>query len=120
MSINLGLEEDHNGWLVKIREYVQLENENPAPGTEIYRREPILQPDGQPYKKERYSFEQINALFDQFGIQIVTGDNFTDQIRRIVALAGIHINQTRPPYTINPADLEIVDTETEVAPIPEV
>lgn len=116
MSINLSWQEDYNSWLVQIKEYVQLPVENPEPGSPLFSYKPIKQPEGEEYKLERFSAQEIQALFDYFGISINIGDNFTDKIKHLIALSGIYINQTRPPYTVNPADLEIAETALEIAP----
>lgn len=119
MSINIEWQEDQSRWFVRVKDYEQIEVEDPLPGSLKYKYKPIPQEDGKEYEEKTRTPEEVNALFGQFGVSILPEDNFTDKFRHVLALAAIYENQVNPPYTINPADLEIVDTETEVAPIPE-
>ncbi|MGI0106757.1 hypothetical protein [Salinimicrobium sp. WS361] len=120
MSINLEWKEDENRWIVSIREYKQVPYQNPEPGTPLYYYPTLLQQNGEKYKKKTRTPEQVNALFTQFNVTIAPGDNFTDKFRHVIALSTIYENQVKPPYAyaLNPADLEMVDTTTEVAPEP--
>lgn len=116
MSINIEWQEDKNRWLVNIKDYEQKTIEAPAPGTALYIYEPLRQENGSEYDKKIRTAEEVNALFSYFNISILPSDNFTDKFRQVLALAAIYENQVSPPYTINPADLEIIDTTTEIAP----
>lgn len=117
MSINLEWQEDYNRWLVSIQEYKQVPFINPEPGSPLFSYEKLLQEDGKTYATKIRTSEQVNALFTQFNVTIGPGDNFTEKFRYVIALSAIYENQVNPPYAyaLNPADLEIVDTSTEIA-----
>lgn len=118
MSVNLDWQEDRNRWVACIKEYNQVENQNPGPGEPLYHYIPRLQEKGKEYETKIRTPEQVNALFTAFNITIAPGDNFTDKFRKLIALSAIYENQVDPPYAyaLNPADLEIVDTALEVVP----
>ncbi len=119
MSINLEWKEDQNRWVISIKEYEQVPVENPAPGAPLYSYPPLRQENGEEYEKKYYSSEEIKNLFSMFNITIAPGDDFTEKFRHVIALSGIYINQVKPPYAyaLNPADLELADTDLEVVPI---
>jgi hypothetical protein len=115
MSVNLEWQEDMNRWQISVKDYQQITNENLVPGSPLYSYEIIRQEDGTQYKKRIYTADEVNVLFSYFNITILPTDNFTDKFRHVIALANIYENQTKPPYTVNPANLEMVDTATEIA-----
>ena len=117
MAINLEWQEDQNRWMIAVKDHEQIANENPEAGSPLFFYKPIIQEDGTYFKKLTRTAEEVNQLFSQFGISILPTDNFTDKFRQVLALAAIYENQVRPPYTINPADLEIVNTALEIQPL---
>lgn len=116
MAINIEWEEDFNRWKISVKDYEQIPNENLESGSDLYIYRPLIQEDGSYYKKLYFTPEEVNVLFSQFNITISPTDNFTDKFRQIAGLSGIYRNQVSPPYTINPADLELFDSALEVTP----
>jgi hypothetical protein len=104
-----------NRWQISVKDYQQIPVENPEIGAPLFSYEIIKQEDGSQYKRRIYTSEEVNALFSYFNVTILPTDNLTDKFRHVIALANIYENQTKPPYTVNPASLEMVDTATEIA-----
>lgn len=60
--------------------------------------------------------DQVNDLFNYFGVDIVQGDDFTGKFRDLIVKSLLLDTQQNPIYGSAPEDWEIIDTETEIAP----
>lgn len=112
IGISLEWQEHLNRYVATAQDYRVEDVTNPEPGTPLKSYLPI----GGSHKRIRTK-EQVNQIFDYFGIDVLAGDgDFTEKFRDLQVRALLMDTQQKPVYDTLPEDWEIVDTETEVAP----
>lgn len=61
------------------------------------------------------TIQEVNDLFNHFGVDIVQGDEFTTKFRDLIVKSLLLDTQENPVYGLPPENWEIIDTDTEVA-----